>query len=86
MEQVLLYGAAILAAVVLLRVMALPIRRIFKLLINTACGYALLLLFNIFSDTVGFSVPVNAVTSIAVGLLGLPGFGLLLLIRFLSLP
>ncbi len=85
LEQFLLYGAAILAAVMLLRIMALPIRFVFKLLINTACGCALLLLFNIFSDVTGFTMPINVVTGVTVGLLGLPGFGLLLIVRFLLL-
>ena len=85
LEQYLLYGAAIFAALLLLRIMALPIRLVFKLLINTACGCALLFLFNAFSEATGFTMPINLVTAAAVGLLGLPGFGLLLMVRFLLL-
>lgn len=85
MEHFWLYGAVILAILVLLRIMAAPIRLALKLLVNTACGYALLFLFNLFSDVTGFTVPLNLVSSTVVGVLGLPGFGLLLIVRFLLL-
>lgn len=84
-EAYWLYGAAIFAAIVLLRVMSLPIRLIFKLLLNTACGCGLLILFNLFSAATGFTVSINLFSAAVVGLLGLPGFGLLLIVRYLLL-
>lgn len=85
MERILLYGAVVAAIAVLLKIITAPTRLIFKLLVNTVCGYALLFLFNLFSDVIGFAVTLNLVSAAIVGFLGLPGFGLLLILRYLAL-
>lgn len=85
MERILLCGAVIAAIVILLKLITAPTRLVFKLLVNTACGYALLFLFNLFSGVTGFTVTLNLVSAAIVGFLGLPGFGLLLVLRYLAL-
>lgn len=86
MQPVFFYAAVALAIILVLRIMTLPMRLFFKLLLNTLCGYALLLLFNLCSGLTGFSLPVNIVSAALVGLLGLPGFGFLLILRYAGLP
>ena len=77
--------AAVFAIVLLLKIIAAPIRLGYKLLINLACGYALLFLFNLLSSLTGFVLDLNLVTAAVVGLFGLPGLALLLAIRLILL-
>ena len=69
----------------LLRIMTLPVRLIYKLILNTVCGYICLILINLFAFFTGALFSLNIVTAVVVGFLGLPGIGLLFLLRFLTL-
>ena len=73
--------AAILIPMVLLglllRLLVLPIRWSLKLFVNSACGFVCLWLLNSVSGFTGFYFPINYVTAITAGFLGLPGIGLL---------
>ena len=70
-------------ALVLFRLLLLPIKFVFKLLIHSACGFLCLWLLNIVSGFTGIYFPINAVTVLAAGFLGLPGIGLLALLAVL---
>ena len=70
----ILLGAGIIVAVyVLIRILAAPIKKIFKLLINAVCGFALLFVANFISGFFDFSIPINIVTCIVAGAFGIPG-------------
>ena len=66
----------------LLRIIALPIRWVWKISINSACGFLCLWLLNSLSAFTGLLFPVNAVTVVIAGFLGLPGIGVLALVQF----
>ena len=66
----------------LLRVIALPIRWFWKLSINSACGFLCLWLLNSVTVFTGIYFPINWVTVIIVGFLGLPGIGALALVQY----
>ena len=66
----------------LLRIMALPLRWFWKISINSACGFLCLWLLNSISVFTGLHFPVNAVTVLIAGFLGLPGIGALALVQF----
>ena len=78
--SIIFIPALILCA--LLRIMALPIRFIWKLFINSACGFCCLWLLNSMSIFTNLYFPVNAATVVIAGFLGLPGIGLLALVQF----
>ena len=84
-QQIALMIVAILAIVVLLKLITAPIRLGYKLLINLASGYALLFLFNLFSGLTGFVLDLNLITAAILGLFGLPGLALLLVVRLILL-
>lgn len=65
----------------LVRLMALPIRWFWKLSINSACGFLCLWLLNSVATFTGLYFPVNAVTVVIAGFLGLPGIGVLALVQ-----
>ena len=66
----------------LLRLIALPIRLGVKILLNSACGFLCLFLLNTISGFTGVYFPINCVTVIIAGFLGLPGIGALALVQF----
>lgn len=68
---------------VLIRVMMLPIRLLWKLLINSGCGFLCLWLLNWISGYTGVLFPINAVTAATAGFLGLPGIVLLALTQWM---
>lgn len=76
----LLLTAAALAALVILR---RPLGALVRLLIRSAVGLGAVWLFNLAGGLIGVQVGINLFTALAVGLLGLPGFGLLLLLQCL---
>jgi len=74
MIKMIVLGAAVVVSVyVLLRILAAPIKKIFKLLINAVCGFALLFLANLIGGFFDFSIPVNILTCVIAGAFGIPG-------------
>lgn len=71
-----------LMACALVRLMALPLRWFWKLFLNSACGFLCLWLLNSVAGFTGLYFPVNAVTVVVAGFLGLPGIGALALVQF----
>jgi len=66
---------AIIALVIIVKILAWPIKKIIKLSINIAIGVALLFIFNSFGAAwLGIVLPINWITALLVGLLGIPGF------------
>lgn len=80
MEKIvsLLIPAALAAGV--FRLVAAPLRLGWKLLLHSACGFLCLWLVNTVQNFTGFSIPINAVTVLVAGTLGLPGMALLALL------
>lgn len=75
-EFVVLLLPAILA-LLLVRVLLLPVKLIWKLLANSATGFACLWLLNAVAAFTGVLFPMNAATVLISGFLGLPGIALL---------
>ena len=71
----------LLLLTLLLKVMVLPIRWFWKLFVNSACGFLCLWLLNSVSGYTGLLFPINAVTAVVTGFLGLPGIGLLAILQ-----
>ena len=67
----------------LLRVIALPIRWFWKISVNSACGFLCLWLLNSAAAFTGIYFPINWVTVVIAGFLGLPGIGMLALVQHL---
>lgn len=72
-----------LAIFLLLKIISLPIRLIWKLAINTACGFLCLLAVNLLAPYTGVLFDLNLVTAVLVGFLGLPGLVLLFVLHFI---
>ncbi len=85
MEKILLIGIVLLFVFVVFKLFSLPIRWIFKLLINTAAGFIFLFLFNYIGTFIGLSLGVNILNALFIGILGIPGLILLLLAKWIFL-
>lgn len=70
-----------LLLVFLFRLMILPIRWGWKIFLNSGCGFLCLWLLNSVSGFTGLHFPVNYVTVVIAGFLGLPGITVLALIQ-----
>lgn len=59
-----------------------PLRLVLRVGVNAVLGLAALWLLNLTSDFTGFSLGVNWFNALTVGILGVPGFCLLLLVKW----
>ena len=80
---IIVIAAIVLGVIIVLRLLAKPIRFIFKLLINTVLGFVLLWLVNFFGGGLGIALELSLLNALVVGVLGIPGVLLLLAIHFL---
>ncbi len=80
MEKLVTMLIPALLAVSLVRTLMLPLRGMTKLAIHSGCGFLCLWLLNTVSAFTGIAFPINAVTVLTAGFLGLPGIGFLALL------
>ena len=72
-------GVGVVLCLVLLR---RPVGALLRLAGRTGVGLAFLSLFSLVGEYIGASLGVNLFTALTLGLLGVPGFGLLLLLNW----
>ena len=80
---IVVIAAIVLGVIIVRRLLAKPLRVIFKLLINTVLGFVLLWLINFFGGGLVIALELSLFNALIVGLLGIPGVLLLLAIHFL---
>ena len=79
----LVLAAAVLSVVILVKILAAPVRLVFKLLLNALCGFLLLIVVNIISGFFDFSIEIKLVNTLIAGCFGIPGALLLVLLKIL---
>ena len=77
MERYALLVIPALLSIVLVRLLLMPMRLIFKIALHAGCGLLCLWLLNTLSGFTGILFPINAVTVLTAGFLGLPGIGIM---------
>ena len=77
MEKIVALLFPALMAVILVRLLLLPVKRILKLAMHSGCGFLCLWLLNTAAPFTGIEFPMNAATVLIAGILGIPGIGLL---------
>ena len=82
MEDIVSIFVPLILLALLLRVMVLPLRWFWKLVLNGICGFLCLWLLNSVSGFTGLYFPINYVTAMIAGFLGLPGILLLAILQF----
>ena len=80
MDNIITLLIPAMLAIILVRILLLPMKLIFKIGIHSACGLLCLWLLNTVSVFAGIYFPINAATVAAAGFLGLPGIGIMALL------
>ena len=70
-----------LLAVFLVRLLLMPMKWMLKLAIHSGCGFLCLWLLNTVSGFTGVFLPINAITVLISGFLGLPGIAMIALLE-----
>ncbi|MBQ9297741.1 MAG: pro-sigmaK processing inhibitor BofA family protein [Clostridia bacterium] len=65
------------------RLFIVPLKYIFKLILNSIFGGVFILLINLIGGNFGFHIGLNLITAIFVGLLGIPGSIVLILLKLM---
>ncbi|MCI2056583.1 MAG: pro-sigmaK processing inhibitor BofA family protein [Oscillibacter sp.] len=73
---------AVFLLLALVRVFRTPLKLAVKLLVNTLLGFLALWAVNLTAGITGFALGLNIWNALTVGVLGLPGFLLLLLVQW----
>lgn len=78
-----LIGGGILGGLLLFRN---ALGKLLRLLLRMAASLGILALFSSIGSTIGVTLGVNLLNALVMALLGVPGFGLLLMVRWTFLP
>ena len=65
----------------LFRLFAAPLRLLFRAALNALLGFSALFMLNLAAPLTGFSLGLNLMNALTVGILGLPGLILLVLLQ-----
>ncbi|MEL7647020.1 MAG: pro-sigmaK processing inhibitor BofA family protein [Sedimentibacter sp.] len=80
---VLAYSAGIMLIFMVSWLFVKPIKFLGRLLLNSLLGALVLIVFNYFGQFTGVCIGVNEATALTIGLLGIPGFIALLVLKIL---
>ena len=81
-EKIALGLVLLFLVVMCLRLFAAPLKLALKVLLNSALGFGALWLLNLTTTVTGLSLGLNIFNAAVIGILGVPGFGLLLLVQW----
>ena len=81
---ILAYVVGVILLYVIARIFLLPFRLVIKLIYNGVVGGIMLWLFNLVGSHLGFVLPINPITALVAGFLGLPGVVLMILYYWLG--
>lgn len=76
----LTFGGTLILIFLLGKTLLVPLKVVLRVIVNSLVGAALILLINLAGAGIGLLIPVNAVNSVIVGVLGVPGVIMLLLL------
>lgn len=83
MEKIAALLIPALMTLLLIRWLLLPIRTLCKVALHSLCGFLCLWMLNTLSPFTGIAVPVNGITVLTAGTLGIPGIGIVALLAVL---
>lgn len=80
---ILAYSAGIMLIFMVSWIFVKPFKFLGKLILNSLLGALCLIIFNYFGQYTGIHIGVNAITALSLGILGIPGFIALILVKLL---
>lgn len=83
MAIVLAYSAGIMLIFMLSWILVVPFKLVGKFIVNALLGGLLIIIFNFFGQYTKLYIGLNEVTALIVGILGIPGFFAILIIKLI---
>ena len=82
-NSIIPYIACIFFLFIFGRIFIVPIKTILKLIVNSILGGITIFIVNLIGSIWGFHIGLNLITSIFVGLLGIPGVIVIIIIKLI---
>ena len=82
-NNIITYLACICFIFIFGRIFIVPIKKILKLVLNSVLGGLIIFIIILIGANFGFHIGLNIITSVVVGLLGLPGAVCLIIVKLL---
>ena len=82
-NNIIAFVACIFFLFIIGRIFIVPIKLILKLCLNSLLGAFLIFIINIIGKLWSFHIGINVITSVFIGLLGIPGAVAVILIKIL---
>lgn len=79
----LTYVGVIILILLLGKLLVWPMKMVLKLVINSLIGGVVIFLINLVGGALGIAIPLNIVTALIVGFLGVPGAILLIILTLI---
>ena len=79
--NVIIYLACIVGIFIVGKIFSIPLTKILKLVLNSVLGGLLIYIINLIGNSFSFHIGLNYITSIFVGILGIPGAILLVILK-----
>lgn len=74
---------AVAGIVILVRLISSPIKKILKLLFNTALGFGILFVINLVGQNFGYSFEINLTRCVVAAIFGVPGVTIMVILTIL---
>ena len=84
MEKIAVLLIPGLFAWLLVRSLLVPMKAALRLGLHSGCGFACLWLLNAISAFTGILFPINAITVLVAGFLGIPGIGIMAMLEVMA--
>lgn len=81
--QYVIFCLCIIAVVIIAKIFSWPFKKILKLVLNIIFGIILILITNIFGESIALHIPFNMVTAAISGFLGVPGVICLIILHYI---
>lgn len=82
-NNIITFVACLFFLFIIGKIFIIPLKIIFKFIINSVLGAVIILFINFIGGFLGFHIGLNLITSIFVGILGIPGAIVIVLIKLL---
>lgn len=83
MENLIFFIIAIIAIIVIAKIFAWPFKILINLIVNGIVGAILLYVINFVGGNFGIIIPINGVTALIAGFLGIPGVLFLIIMNYI---
>ncbi|HHU61164.1 MAG: pro-sigmaK processing inhibitor BofA family protein [Bacillota bacterium] len=83
LSVIIAYIVGVSIVVLLGRLLVVPLKVVFRLIVNAIIGAGILLVINLVGAFWEFRIGINPITALVVGLMGVPGVILLIALRLI---